>query len=212
MTKRALLLLALMIGCSHAAAPQPTVLSSKAPPDPLDAYVGVWLHADPKTPETLTIKAGGTFEWVVAREDGGHCTIAGRVAYAEVAPGEATPGYNGPDPGDDDGDHDYDDSEDVDENPCDGGEGESAMNLAQMPGESGVGVGGSLAKPRPPAPADGAKKPQLIWTMTTNECNDSYQGRTTGDWVVHIDADHLGLSDADPMVEGADTVEYTRQR
>jgi hypothetical protein len=213
--RRTLLLLTFLIGCGHTNPQQATALSSKAPPNPLEPYVGVWIHADESSPETLTINANGTFDWQITKGAGEHCRIAGTVAYAEVAPGETTPGYDGPG-GYDESDGDSDESGDGDsdgENPCDGGEGESAMNLAQMPGDTGIGGAptggyGSMPARAPSQPRHG----QLVWTMTTNECNDAYQGKTTGDWVVHVDADHLGLSDADPSVSNTDTVEYTRQR
>jgi hypothetical protein len=50
--------------------------------------------------------------------------------------------------------------------------------------------------------------PALTWTMTTNTCNSSYQGRTASDMILAHDFDHLVLKDAEFSL---DPVPYERE-
>jgi hypothetical protein len=51
--------------------------------------------------------------------------------------------------------------------------------------------------------------PALAWTMTTNTCNSSYQGRTSNDNVIAKGFDRMTLKDAEFEI---DPVEYERDR
>jgi hypothetical protein len=52
-------------------------------------------------------------------------------------------------------------------------------------------------------------QPALTWTMTLNNCNSSYQGKTASDIIIEHSMDHLVIKDAEFQL---DPVPYDRER